>query len=82
MERALTEGLALRAERVAKLKEHAAILDEMRFVPDKNGRLWNERAWRQTLADIAEEMGERRAKEKDQSGEVVKVVIGIDPDRV
>jgi hypothetical protein len=81
-ERALTEGLALRAERVAKLKEHAAILDEMRFVPDKNGRLWNERAWRQTLDDIAEEMGERRPKESEQSGEVVKVVIGIDPDRV
>jgi len=82
MERALTEGLALRAERVAKLKEHAAILDEMRFVPDKNGRLWNERAWRQTLADIAEEMGERRPKESEQSGEVVKVVIGIAPHRV
>lgn len=81
-ERALTEGLALRAERVAKLKEHAAILDEMRFVPDKNGRLWNERAYRQTLADIAEEMGERRPKESEQGGEVVKVVIGVDPDRV
>ena len=81
-ERALTEGLALRAERVAKLKEHAAILDELRFVPDKNGRLWNERAWRQTLDDIAEEMGERRPKESEQSGEVVKVVIGVDPDRV
>jgi predicted ABC-class ATPase len=81
-ERALTEGLALRAERVAKLKEHAEALDALRFVPDKNGRLWNERAYRQTLADIAEEMGERRPKESEQSGEVVKVVIGIDPDRV
>jgi hypothetical protein len=39
-------------------------------------------AYRQTLADIAEEMGERRPKESEQSGEVVKVVIGIDPDRV
>jgi hypothetical protein len=81
-ERALTEGLALRAERVAKLKEHAEVLDALRFVPDKNGRLWNEKAYRQTLADIAEEMGERRPKESEQSGEVVKVVIGIDPDRV
>jgi hypothetical protein len=63
-EKALTEGLALRAERVAKLKEHAEALDALRFVPDKNGRLWNERAYRQTLADIAEEMasaGRRRA---------------------
>jgi hypothetical protein len=81
-ETALTEGLALRAERVAKLKEHAAILEEMRFTPDKNGRLWNERAWRQTLDDIAAKMGERRPKESEQSGEVVKVVIGVDPDRV
>jgi hypothetical protein len=80
-ERALTEGLALRSERVAKLKEHAEVLDALRFIPDKNGRLWNERAYRQTLADIAEEMGERRPKESEQSGEVVKVVIGIDPDR-
>src|SRR5262245_40214340 len=68
-ERALTEGLALRAERVAKLKEHAEVLDALRFVPDKNGRLWNERAYRQTLADIAEEMGERRPKESERSGE-------------
>jgi hypothetical protein len=82
MERALTEGLALRAERVAKLKEHAEVLDALRFVPDKNGRLWNERAYRQTLADIAEEMGERRPSAQEQSGEVVKVVIGVDPDRV
>jgi hypothetical protein len=54
------------------------IPDEMHFVLDKNGRPWNERAWRQTLDDIAAEMGERRPKEQDQSGEVVKVVIGID----
>jgi hypothetical protein len=59
-ERALTEGLALKAECVAKLKEHAEVLDALRWVPDKNGRLWNERAYRQTLANIAEEMGERR----------------------
>jgi len=59
-ERALTEGLALKAERVAKLREHAEVLDALRWVPDKNGRLWNERAYRQTLANIAEEMGERR----------------------
>jgi hypothetical protein len=37
---------------------------------------------RQTHDDIAEETGERRPKESEQSGEEVKVVIGIDPDRV
>ena len=58
------------------------MLDALPWVPDKNRRLWNERAYRQTLADIAEEMGERRPKESEQSGEVVKVVIGVDPDRV
>ena len=41
-ERALTEGLALMAKRVAKLKEHAEVLDALRWVPDKNGRLWSQ----------------------------------------
>lgn len=82
-EQALTEGLALKAERIAALKDHADLLESMRFSPDKNGRLWNERAWRQTLEDIAIEMGERRPKEEGSSGgEVIKVIIGIDPDKV
>ncbi len=82
IEQAMTEGVALKAERIAKLKEHAELLEAMRFVADRNGRLWNERAWRQTLADIAEEMGERRPKESESGGETVKVIIGIDPDKV
>jgi hypothetical protein len=54
----------------------------MRFTADKNGRLWNERAWRQTLADIATEMGERRPREEESGGETIKVIIGIDPDKI
>lgn len=82
VERAMTEGLALKAERIAKLKEHAELLEAMRFIADRNGRLWNERAWRQTLADIAAEMGERGPAQEEDRGEVVKVIIGVDPDRV
>jgi hypothetical protein len=82
IEQAMTEGLALKAERIAKLKEHAELLEAMRFLADRNGRLWNERAWRQTLGDIAEEMGERRPKEEASGGETVKVIIGIDPAKV
>jgi hypothetical protein len=78
---ALTAGLALKAERIAALKEHAAMLEALRFVSDNNGRLWNERAWRLTLADIAMEMGERKPKDSPQELPI-KVYLGIDPARV
>lgn len=58
--KALDSGLAQRAERIQRLKEHADELEDLKWVPDKNGRLWNEKAWRETLRDIAEEMGERK----------------------
>lgn len=58
--KALDAGLSQKAERVARLKRHADSLEAIKWVPDKNGRLWNEKAWRETLRDIAEEMGERR----------------------
>lgn len=59
--RALDSGLAQKAERIARLKRHADSLESIKWVPDKNGRLWNEKAWRETLRDIAEEMGERKS---------------------
>ncbi len=58
--KALDSGLAQKAERVARLKRHADSLEAIKWLPDKNGRLWNEKAWRETLRDIAEEMGERK----------------------
>ena len=58
---ALNTGLALKEERVARLVQHADDLDEIKWVPDEKGRLWNEKAWRETLDDIAKEMGHRRA---------------------
>jgi len=57
---ALTTGLALKAERVERLKEHADALDAIKWKADDKGRLWNEKAWRETLDDIAKEMGHRR----------------------
>lgn len=57
---ALDSGLALKAERIARLAEHADRLEAIKWIPDKNGRLWNEKAWRETLDDIAREMGHRR----------------------
>jgi hypothetical protein len=56
---ALSTGLATREERVERLKKHADELDEIKWVPDKNGRLWNEKAWRETLDQIAEECGDK-----------------------
>lgn len=59
---AITTGLALKEERVKRLAEHADELEAIKWLPDpKTGRLWNEKAWRETLDDIAKEMGHRRA---------------------
>jgi hypothetical protein len=58
--KALTTGLARKEERVERLKQHADALEEIKWVPDENGKLWNEKSWRDTLDDIAKEMGHRR----------------------
>lgn len=82
VDEALTSGMALRAERVAALKLHADQLHALRWSADRNGRLWNERAWRQTLDDIAAELGERRPQRGTDDGEIVKIYVGVDADKV
>lgn len=57
---AINSGLALKEERIKRLVEHADEIEAIKWAPDKNGRLWNEAAWRETLDDIAKEMGHRR----------------------
>ena len=57
---ATTSGLALKEERVKRLAEHADELEAIKWIPDEKGRLWNEKAWRETLDDISNEMGHRR----------------------
>jgi hypothetical protein len=57
---ALSRGLALKAERIQRLKEHADVLEAIKMDAGESGRLWNEKAWRETLDDIAREMGHRR----------------------
>jgi len=58
---AINTGLALKEERVRRLAEHADELEAIKWVADeKTGRLWNEKAWRETLDDIAKEMGHRK----------------------
>lgn len=57
---ALTTGLALKEERVKRLVEHADELEAIKWLPDDKGRMWNEKSWRETLDDIAKEMGHRR----------------------
>lgn len=58
---AVTSGLALQEERVARLCEYADEMDEIKWVADEKGRLWNGVEWRKTLDDIAKELGQRRA---------------------
>lgn len=57
---ATNQGLALKEERVRRLAEHADELEAIKWVPDEKGRMWNEKAWRETLEDIAREMGHRK----------------------
>jgi hypothetical protein len=66
---ALGAGLAIKAERVKRLKKHADELESIKWEPDKNGRLWNEKAWRETLTQIAEELGQLK-QQIEHSGEV------------
>lgn len=60
LDSAINSGLALKEERIARLSAHADELEKIKWEPDKNGRLWNEKAWRETLAEIAAEMGHRK----------------------
>lgn len=83
LDKALSSGLAVKAERIARLCEHADELELVKWQVSTNGRCWNEKAWRETLDDIAREMGERRPLEDGNGGEeVVKVYVGIDYDKV
>jgi hypothetical protein len=68
---ATTAGLALKEERVRRLAEHADELEAIKWLPDDKGRLWNEKAWRETLDDIAREMGQRRP---DIEGKAVEIL--------
>ena len=83
-EAALKRGLALKAERVARLTEHADELEAIKWQPDEKGRLWNEKAWRETLDDIAAEMGERQKSVKvtgdPDEPVIVKVLRGVSMD--
>lgn len=59
---ALERGVANKAERIARLTQHADDLERIKWRPDEKGRLWNEKAWRETLQQIAEEKGELTKK--------------------
>jgi hypothetical protein len=58
--KALYTGLALKSERIARLTRHADELEAIKWEPDEHGRLWNEKAWRETLGEIAAEVGDRK----------------------
>ena len=68
LESALNKGLALKEERVKRLVEHADALEIIKWLPDERGRLWNEKSWRETLADIASEVGGRKQNVDITSG--------------
>jgi hypothetical protein len=82
LDSALNRGLALKEERIARLAAHADELEKIKWVPaDKNGRLWNEAAWRETLGEIAAEMGHRK-QSVELSWQEEARRDGYDPDEI
>jgi len=82
IEAAMIGGCASKAERIARLCAHADELESLKWDVSITGKLWNEKAWRETLADIALEMGERRPKDVAPAEQIIKVYFGFDPDQV
>ncbi len=74
---ALSKGLALKEERVRRLAEHADELEAIKWEADDKGRLWNEKAWRETLDDIAREMGQRRPDIEGKLGQFLDTLRDI-----
>lgn len=71
---AINSGLALKEERVKRLAEHADELEAIKWLPDEKGRLWNEKAWRETLDDIAKEMGDRKQQQEHTGAVTLRVI--------
>lgn len=61
-DKALSEGLAVKAERIRRLCEHADELEAIKWMPDEKGRLWNEKAWRELVQQIADEMEPKKVQ--------------------
>ena len=85
-ESAINTGLALKEERIARLCKHADELEAIKWMADERGRLWNEKAWRETLDDIAKEMGHRSTKVDVrfvlEEARRIADRLGLDPDAV
>jgi hypothetical protein len=75
-ESALNTGLAVKEERVKRLVDHADALEAIKWIPDpKTGKLHNEKAWRETLADVAAEVGGRKQNVDVNNSGQVKIVV-------
>jgi hypothetical protein len=66
---ALTTGLAKKEERVERLKGHVDELHKIMWDPGWHGRLYNEKAWRETIQQIADEM-EPKSNVMDHTGTI------------
>lgn len=82
LEAAMISGCAVKAERIARLCQHADELEPLKWVVAESGKMWNEKAWRETLDDIAREMGERKPKDAVAGEQTIKVYVGINPERI
>lgn len=81
MEAAFDAGLAQKEARIRALVKHADTLEELKWQPDDKGKLHNEKAWRETLDDIAKEMGHRKSNvDLTSGGEAVKIYLAWSPE--
>jgi len=82
MAAAYDAGLAQREARIRALVTHAGKLEALLWLPDDKGKLQNEKAWRETLDDIAREMGHRRQgiELTGAEGGPIKTYVSIDPE--
>ncbi len=79
---ALSSGLALKAERVKRLCDHADEIEARRLELDKILKPSWAAEWRATLEDIAAEMGDRRGAKDGTDEASIKVYVNIDPARI
>jgi len=74
-ESALSQGLAIKEERIRRMCEHADALDAIKWEPDEKGRLWNEKAWRETVSQIADEMEPKKIEHTGANGTPLTIVL-------
>lgn len=84
LDRAIRRGLALKANRIRKLCDHADEIERQGLLmkEDQMGRPSWAKEWRETLEDIASEMGERQPAPESGRENAIKIYVGVNLERM